>query len=161
MRLCDLSHRRPAKAQASLRIRALSPEPSLFANMKYGSRRRVRPNIRHLAPLDGCACAFEEWVYGGWKVLNQTEITRNRTKYKLYFCEPPHDKTNNAACAPIEDSDQPGHPPSRIRVVVVRIKTAWVLSYLLSAQRRLRSGWADAQADLRLRWAQSHFVGLS
>ena len=20
------------------------------------------------APLDGCACAFEEWVYGGWKV---------------------------------------------------------------------------------------------
>ena len=27
----------------------LSPEPSLFAHMKYGSRRRVRPKIRHLA----------------------------------------------------------------------------------------------------------------
>ena len=27
---------------------------------KYGSRRRVWPKIRHLAPLDGCACAFEE-----------------------------------------------------------------------------------------------------
>ena len=36
-----LSHRRPAKAQASLRICAVSPEPSLFAHVKYGSRRRV------------------------------------------------------------------------------------------------------------------------
>ena len=27
--------------------------------------------------------------------------------------EPPHDKTNKMACAPIEDSDQPGNPPSR------------------------------------------------
>ena len=33
-----LSCRRPAKAQASLRICAVSPEPSLVAHMKYGSR---------------------------------------------------------------------------------------------------------------------------
>ena len=38
MRLWYLSHRRPAKAQASLRIRAVSPEPSLFAHIKYGSQ---------------------------------------------------------------------------------------------------------------------------
>ena len=38
------------KAQASLRIRPVSPEPLLFAHMKYGSRRRVQPKIRHLAP---------------------------------------------------------------------------------------------------------------
>ena len=30
--------------------------------------------------------------------------------------EPSHDKTNKMACAPSEDSDQPGHPPSLIRV---------------------------------------------
>ena len=36
---------------------------------------------------------------------------------------------------------------------------AWVLSYPLSAQRRLWSDWADAQADLSLRWAYSHIVG--
>ena len=36
MRLWYLSHRRPVKAQASLRIRAVSPEPSLLAHMKYG-----------------------------------------------------------------------------------------------------------------------------
>ena len=58
-------------------------------------------------------------------------------------------------CAPSEDSDQPGHPPSLIRVFAVRMKKAWVLSYPLSAQRRLRSDWADAQADLSLRWAHT------
>ena len=30
--------------------------------------------------------------------------------------EPPQNKTNKMACAPSEDSDQPGHPPSLIRV---------------------------------------------
>ena len=38
------------------------PEPSLFTHMKYGSWRIVWPKIRHLAPLDGGACVFEEWV---------------------------------------------------------------------------------------------------
>ena len=58
-------------------------------------------------------------------------------------------------CAPSEDSDQPGHPPSLIRVFM---KKPWVVSYPLSAQRRLWSDWADAQADLSLRWAHSHIV---
>ena len=39
------------------------------------------------------------------------------------------------------------------------MKKAWTLSYPLSAQRRLWSDWADAQADLSLRWAHSHIVG--
>ena len=56
MRLWYLSHRRPAKAQASLRIPAVSPEPSLFAHMKYDCKRMDWPKIRHLAPLDGCTC---------------------------------------------------------------------------------------------------------
>ena len=34
--------------------------------------------------------------------------------------EPRHDKTNQPACAPGEASDQPGHPPSLIRVFAVR-----------------------------------------
>ena len=61
--------------------------------------------------------------------------------------------------APSEDSNQPGHPPSLIRVFAVRMKKPWALSYLLSAQRRLWLDRADAQADLSLRWAHSHFVG--
>ena len=50
-------------------------------------------------------------------------------------------------------------PSSLIRVFAVRMKKAWFLSYPLSAQWRLRSDWADAQAYLSLRWARSHFVG--
>ena len=61
--------------------------------------------------------------------------------------------------APNKDSDQPGHPPCLIRVFAVRMKKAWVLSYPLSGQRKLWSDWADAQADLRLCWAHSYFVG--
>ena len=56
-----------------------------------------------------------------------------------------YDKTNKMNCAPSEDSDQPGHLPSLIRVFAVRMKKLWVLSYPLSAQRRLWSDWADAQ----------------
>ena len=78
---------------------------------------------------------------------------------KLSLPEPPHYKTNKVACVPSEDSDQPGHLPSLIRVFAVRMKKSQVLSYPLSAQRRLWSDWADAQADLSLCWAQSHFVG--
>ena len=33
-----------------------------------------------------------------------------------------HDKTNKMACALREDSDQPVHPPSLIRVFAVRMK---------------------------------------
>ena len=36
-------------------------------------------------------------------------------------------------------------------------KKAWVLSYPLSTQRRLWSDWANAQADLSLRWAHMPF----
>ena len=37
------------------------------------------------------------------------------------------------------------------------MKKAWVLSYPLSAQRKLCSDWAEAQTDLSLRWAHMPF----
>ena len=63
--------------------------------------------------------------------------------------EPHHDKTSNMACASSKDSDQPGHPPSLIRIFAVCLKKAWVLSYPLSAQRRLTNlgrclGWSES-----------------
>ena len=68
-------------------------------------------------------------------------------------------QNQQSECAPSEDSDQPGQPPSLIRVFDARMKKAWVLSYTLNAQQRLWSDLADTQADLRLRWAHTHFVG--
>ena len=69
-----------------------------------------------------------------------------------------HDKTNEMSVGPAK-TDQPGHSPSLIRIFAVRMKKAWVLNYLLSAQRRLWSDWADAQADLSLPWAYTQFAG--
>ena len=42
-------------------------------------------------------------------------------------------QNQQSSCAPSEDSYQPGHPPSLIRVFPVRMKKAWVLSYPLIA----------------------------
>ena len=46
-------------------------------------------------------------------------------------------KPTKMAYAPSEDSDQPGHLSSLIRVFAVRMQKAWVLTYPLSAERRL------------------------
>ena len=51
--------------------------------------------------------------------------------------EPPHDKTNKVAYAPIEDSDQPGHPPGLIRVFAVRSMGSLGPNISSCGQRRL------------------------
>ena len=48
---------RAAKVQASLRIRAVSPEPSLLAHTSSEKRGTFRRKARSLAPLNGWACA--------------------------------------------------------------------------------------------------------
>ena len=50
---------RAAKVQASLRIRAVSPEPSLLAHTSSESRGTFRQKARSLAPLNGWACAVK------------------------------------------------------------------------------------------------------
>ena len=68
-----------------------------------------------------------------------------------------HDKTNKMTCAPDEDSDQPGHPPSLISIFAVRSMGSYVPKVFSCGQRRLRSDWVDAQADLSLCWAHMSF----
>ena len=58
-RICYLSPMRAAKVQASLRIRAVSPEPSLLAHTNSESRGTFRQKARSLPPLNGWACAVE------------------------------------------------------------------------------------------------------
>ena len=50
---------RAAKVQASLRIRAVSPEPSLIAYTSSESRGTFRQKARSQAPLNGWACAVK------------------------------------------------------------------------------------------------------
>ena len=58
-RIWYLSPMRAAKAQASLCIRAVSPEPSLLVHTSSESRGTFRQKARSLAPLNGWACAVE------------------------------------------------------------------------------------------------------
>ena len=84
-----------------------------------------------------------------WLILSSAVVLQSSN-------EPPRDKTNKMACAPSEDPDQPGHPPSLIRVFAVHLKKARILSYPLGGQRRLiRLG--DAQADLSPCWGHMPF----
>ena len=71
--------------------------------------------------------------------------------------EPRHDKTNKMSVRPAKTQISLGIRPVW-SVFAVRMKKPWALSYPLSAQRRLWSDWANAQADLSLRWAHTHFV---
>ena len=58
-RIWYLSPMRAAKVQASLRIRAVSPEPSLFAHTSSESRGTVKQKAISLDPLNGWACAVK------------------------------------------------------------------------------------------------------
>ena len=82
-----------------------------------------------------------------WHWCHKLFMVITHCSHQLF--EPPHDKTNKMACTPSEDSDQPGHQPSLIRVFAVHMKKAWVLSYPLSAQQRLirlgrLPGWSES-----------------
>ena len=63
-RIWYLSPMRAAKVQASLRIRAVSPEPPLLAHRNTESRGTFRQKARSLAPLNDWACAFKICHHG-------------------------------------------------------------------------------------------------
>ena len=58
-RIWYLSPMRAAMVQASLRIRAVSPEPPLLAHTSSESRGTFRQKARSLAPLNGWTCAVK------------------------------------------------------------------------------------------------------
>ena len=92
-----------------------------------------------------------------WKLmLLGTAVKANQSrKYK-----PPHDKTNKMACAPSEDSDQPGQINLGIcpvwSVFAVCMKKAWSL-VTHCAHSKDWSDWMDAKADLSLHWVHMQF----
>ena len=77
-------------------------------------------------------------------VKNQQQTNKTKTRdemccidsRKKHF-EPPHDQNNKMTFAPSEDSDQPGHPPSIIRVFAVLSVGSLGPSVASGGQRRL------------------------
>ena len=72
-RIWSLSPMRAAKVQASLRIRAVSPEPSLLAHTSSESRGTFRQKARSLAPLNGWACAVKSCHDGMFEDTNSLD----------------------------------------------------------------------------------------
>ena len=124
-----------------------------FLTLKLVLLPSIEDKVGHLKPK-GVLKAYNNTIDQVQSVLGPGILYSSTNKN-----EPANDKTYKMACAPSEDSDQPGHPPSLIWVFAVLMKKAWVwvLSYLLGTQRRLWSDWAEAQADLSLRWAHMPF----
>ena len=58
---------RTAKIQASLRIRAVSPEPMLFAHVRNIPRGNFNQRTGHVGLLRGRAYAMKNWFDGGLK----------------------------------------------------------------------------------------------
>ena len=84
---------RAAKVQASLRIRAVSPEPSLLAHTSSESRGTFRQKARSLAPLNGWACAVnichdgmleDTNSLGGAHMLMQRVCKKGQVKVTLF-----------------------------------------------------------------------------
>ena len=62
-------------------------------------------------------------------------------------------------CAPSEDSDQPGHPPSLIKVFTVCMKKLGSLATHWAHSEDSDKTGQMPRSILSLRWAHSHFVG--
>ena len=74
---------RAAKVQASLRIRAVSPEPSLLAHTSSESRGTFRQKARSLAPVNGWACAVKICHDGMLEDTNSLEVAQ--LKWRVAF----------------------------------------------------------------------------
>ena len=91
---------RAAKVQASLRIRAVSPEPSLLAYTSNESRGTFRQKARSLASLNGWACAVKTCHDGMLEDTNSLDSAQihllgcSRFVY-FFFWEPVEDSIFN------------------------------------------------------------------
>ena len=87
-RIWCLSPMRAAKVQASLRIRAVSPEPPLLAHTSSESRGTFRQKARSLAPLNGWACTVKICHDGMLEDTNSLDASHIKApiKGKLHFC---------------------------------------------------------------------------
>ena len=71
---------RAAKVQASLRIRAVSPEPPLLAHTSSEIRGTFIQKARPLAPLNGWACAVKICHDGMLEDTNSLDGAQMETK---------------------------------------------------------------------------------
>ena len=163
---------RAAKVQASLRIRAVSPEPSLLAHTSNESIGTFRQKSRSLASLNGWTCVVEICHDG------MLEDTNSLDGAHIYICVhrilPLFQKLfkKNPLWSWLSTVNVHLSPVKRICVFEHSVMTnfncacpaiqkgqgsgflsegsSWLTAYI-SEQRRFWRDWADAQARLNLR----------
>ena len=84
-RIWYLSPMRAANVQASLRIRAVSPEPPLLAHTSSESRGTFRQKARSLVPMNGWACAVKICHDGMLEDTNSLDAAQIMKKINLQW----------------------------------------------------------------------------
>ena len=178
-RIWYLSHMRAANVQASLRIRAVSPEPSLLAHTSSESRGTFRQKARSLAPLNVWACAVKICHDGMLEDTNSLDgalIQNHYLQQILKFIN----MLNTIISAPIigllihvNQSPLPcllgkiraaeltkWHVRPAKTQISLGIHPVWSGHPLsLIIMRRLRSTWASTQSDQSLRCPHEESLG--
>ena len=155
-----LSPMRAAKVQASLRIRAVSPEPSLLAHTSSESRGTFRQKARSLAPLNGWACAVKICNDGMLEDTNSLDGALFFLPFELlisclqgcHICATTRENVSSGIFDQIH-SNQPVQLQKLARILKPWIKQVYISYFLSSEQQRCWSDCADAQADLHLCWS--------
>ena len=100
-----------------------------------------------------CTCPAFLWERGSktWQLPTNQYASIAFPMAFVSITELQRQKTYLRTCAPREDSDQPAHLGSLIRIFTERILNSQWCNVSLCGQRRLWSDCADAQADLSLR----------
>ena len=80
--------------------------------------------------ISNCCGTLKCFKPGGFRLINLMFIKIRHHPNLIWAASW---QNQQSECAPSEDSDQPGHPPSLIRVFAIRMKKPCALSYPLSA----------------------------
>ena len=137
---------RPAKTQISLGIHPVWSESSMSAWRKCGSLTTYKAHSEEsdqtgqlpslVWAFTGRLCHFVGFVMRLLKCYNPcyAVVLLKFLKWATTW------QNQQNECAPSEDSDQPGHPPSLIRIFATRMKKAWSLA----------THWAHSEDYIRL-----------
>ena len=149
-RIWYLSPMRAAKVQASLRIRAVSPEPSLLAHTSSESRGTFRQKARSLTPLNGWARAVKICHDGMFEDTNSFDAAHFMwlsTSYMFVALVFPNHDTGEG---------------DRVQTDIIFNDPNWVISYFYMSRSMIkpakclvRPSKTQISLGIRLVWSES------
>ena len=157
---------RAAKVQASLRILAVSPEPSLLAHTSSESRGTFRQKARSLAPLNGWACAVKNCHDGMLEDTNSLDAvqlcsnlfwTTVVNSCFLFWTTPIWATWENLFMpyANNKGANQPAHPRNLISAFIVHCLDSTIPLLVIAEISRPQLVSEAEQAGLSLTWSKT------